>query len=50
MSENIKILLILVAMLLFMSLFVIDYVDLERFRDCYENNFQSQMCERYKDY
>ena len=40
----------LIAFLLLMLAFVIDYVDLEQFRDCYEINFQNESCEKYKNY
>lgn len=40
----------LIAFLLFLLTFVIDYVNLEQFKECYDIGFQSEECERYKDY
>ena len=40
----------LIAFLLFLALFVMDYVDLEKFKACYDIGFQSEACERYRDY
>ena len=49
-DENILAIIALIAFLLFLAFFVSSYVDLERFKTCYDINFQSNRCERYLNY
>lgn len=49
-DENILAIIALIAFLLFLAFFVSSYVDLERFKTCYDINFQTDRCERYLNY
>jgi len=50
-KENDCILLIIVVGITLIGLaFIIDYINLKKFKNCYENNFHHEKCERYLDY
>ena len=38
------------AIIMFLSVFVIDYINLEKFKSCYDINFQDIKCQKYLNY
>lgn len=50
MEEKTMIVIGLIAILMFLLVFVFDYVNLEQFKECYDIGFQDAKCEKYKDY
>ncbi len=49
-ENDCAVLLIVIAFSLIGSAFIIDYINLKKFKNCYENNFHHENCERYLNY
>lgn len=49
-DENFIFVITLIAFLLLLLIFLINYYDLTKFKKCYDNNFNYPWCEKYKNY